>query len=36
VKCWRPEHLAPLALAKLPPDMNRVILEFKLGVVVQR
>ncbi|GMI24528.1 hypothetical protein TeGR_g5526 [Tetraparma gracilis] len=24
------------ALAKLPPDMNRVILEFKLGVVVQR
>ena len=24
------------ALAKLPPDMNRLILEFKLGVVVQR
>ncbi|GMI31271.1 hypothetical protein TeGR_g14955 [Tetraparma gracilis] len=24
------------ALAKLPPDMNRVILEFNLGVVVQR
>jgi hypothetical protein len=24
------------ALAKLPPDMNRVILEFKLGVVEQR
>jgi hypothetical protein len=24
------------ALARLPPDMNRVILEFKLGVVVQR
>jgi hypothetical protein len=23
-------------LAKLPPDMNRVIVEFKLGVVVQR
>jgi hypothetical protein len=24
------------ALAKLPPDTNRLILEFKLGVVVQR
>jgi hypothetical protein len=24
------------ALAKLPPDMNRLILEFKLGVFVQR
>ncbi|GMI57967.1 hypothetical protein TeGR_g4773 [Tetraparma gracilis] len=24
------------ALAKLPPDMNRLILEFKLGVVAQR
>jgi hypothetical protein len=24
------------ALAKLPPDMNRLILEFKLGVVVRR